>query len=464
MKPLIFSLLLFLTPLALHGEDRYRAVFSEDLETVTVKACFDGAAPRDLYRHEEAGAFTRFIYANDARIEPSSRYDRIRLPGLPENSCVRWQVDLAGAADSNQRISARIEGGFLTNGNLWFWRDNEKRSLSIEVALPDGISISTPWTQQRDVNKLTYSPAPTPAEWSSRIAIGAFPVQRIEVPGAQLLLAAVGKLDQQQREIFANWIAENARSVASVYGRFPYPDTQILIVPIGPRSSAVPFARVVRGGGGAIEFFVDESRSLDDYRGDWTATHELSHLLLPYVSSKDRWLSEGMASYYQNVLRARDGRLTEEQAWQKLESGFERGRASTRGGESLASATQSGWNSTMRVYWSGAAIMLKADARLRALSGGRQSLDTALASLHECCFDTGRNWRAKELFTELDRLTGRRVFSALYDQHVQDGDFPDIGVTYEYLGVETDAQSIELVSGAPGSTVRQDIMSGGQDS
>lgn len=42
---------------------------------------------------------------------------------------------------------------------------------------------------------------------------------------------------------------------------------------------------------------------------DWTATHELSHMLLPYVASRDRWLSESLASYYQNVLRARDGRL-----------------------------------------------------------------------------------------------------------------------------------------------------------
>jgi hypothetical protein len=108
--------------------------------------------------------------------------------------------------------------------------------------------------------------------------------------------------------------------------------------------------------------------------------------------------------------------------------------------------------------------MLKADARLRALSGGRQSLDTALASLYECCFDTGRSWRAKELFSELDRLTGQWVFSELYDQHVPEADFPDISVTYEYLGVETDAESIELISGAPWSTVRRDIMSGCQDS
>ena len=123
----------------------------------------------------------------------------------------------------------------------------------------------------------------------------------------------------------------------------------------------------MRGGGVAAEFFVDETRSLDSFREDWTAAHELSHMLLPFVTRNDRWLSEGLASYYQNVLRARDGRLSEEQAWQKLHSGFERGRAGS-GSSSEAKASSSGWGSIMHIYWSGAAIMLMADSELRMLS------------------------------------------------------------------------------------------------
>ena len=55
-------------------------------------------------------------------------------------------------------------------------------------------------------------------------------------------------------------------------------------------------------------------------------------MLMPYISSRDRWLSEGLASYYQNVLRARDGRLTDTQAWQLLYEGFQRGKKNTNGG------------------------------------------------------------------------------------------------------------------------------------
>lgn len=455
--------LLTLSPLAVHGEDRYRAVFSDPPGTVRVTACFEGPPPRYLYRHEEAANFTQSIRIEDEEVALRSRYGRLSLPSLPADSCIDWEVSLVRAADSNQRLSTRIEGGFLTSGNLWFWRDNDRRPLTIEVVLPDNISISTPWKRSGDGTTLTFVPAATSAEWTSRIAIGSFPIERVSVPGTHLRLAALGNLTEHQRTIFTTWIRESANTVGSVYGEFPQQETQVLIVPVGPRSQAVPFARVVRGGGGAVEFFVDENRSLGEYRDDWKATHELSHLLLPFVSSKDRWLSEGAASYYQNILRARDGRLSEEQAWRQLNSGFERGRDATRRGESLASATRSGWSSTMRVYWSGAAILLKADTLLRAMSDGSQSLDTALAEFHTCCFETHRSWRARELFSRLDELTGHQVFTDLYHQHVPEESFPDTRLTYEFLGLEEDADSISIDSQAPGSLIRRDIMTGRQD-
>jgi hypothetical protein len=465
MKPHLFCLLIFLSPADVRSEDHYRVVFSDDLETVSVDACFDGEAPREFYRHENADSHIRFLEADGVRIDPESKYGRIRLPRMPADSCLRWQVALGSAAGSDWRLSARVEGGFLTDGSLWFWRDTDRRAIRIAVDLPPGATISTPWQERPGPGKPIFSPAPTPPQWTFRIAIGRFPVQRIEVPGGVLRLSAVGGLDAVQRDRFAEWIAENARSVASVHGRFPVSETQILVVPVGPRDSAVPFGRVVRGGGAGIEFFVDESRSLDDLRADWTAAHELSHLLLPFVASPDRWLSEGLASYYQNVLRARDGRLTEEQAWRNLDDGFERGRSATRAGESLASATRSGRDGIMRVYWSGAAILLEADTRLRALSGGSQSLDTVLAGLSECCLDSTRGWRAKELFEQFDRLTGLQVFSPLYRRHVHDADFPDLGRTLDYLGVETEtaADTVVLIAEAHGSEIRAAIMRGRRD-
>ncbi len=117
----------------------------------------------------------------------------------------------------------------------------------------------------------------------------------------------------------------------------------------------------------------------------------------------------------------------------------------------------------MRVYWSGAAIMLKADSELRMLSGGRQSLDSALAALQECCFDRERTWPARELFSELDRITGASVFTDLYRVHVMDDEFPNVAYTYEQLGLVLRSDSIEFEPGAPWGRIRYWIMKGCQE-
>jgi predicted metalloprotease with PDZ domain len=432
--------------------------FADDLGNVTVEVCFDGAPPRYLYRHGKSAHYTEWIRGNGERIGNRSRHGRLNLPDLPDDACVQWRVDLSAAvAQGDKRLALQLNGAILTSGDLWFWRDDERRAIRVEVELPPGISISTPWKERQENGRTVFLPAQTPASWSSRIAVGDFPVQRVAVTGAELRLAVIGELETGQRELIAQWMQETAECVASVFGYFPQAQSQILVVAIGKQGAPVPWAHVIRGGGVAAEFFIDETRPFSDFRSDWTATHELSHMLLPYVSSRDRWLSEGLASYYQNVLRARDGRLTDEQAWQKLHSGFERGKRATRG-DSLANATRSGRGATMRVYWSGAAIMLKADTRLRELSGGRQSVDTALSSLQDCCFEQGRKWRAQELFMKLDGLTGYTVFMDLFREHVMDDEFPDLNRTYGQLGLVQRSGSIRLEPDAPLGQIRYQIM------
>jgi predicted metalloprotease with PDZ domain len=456
--PRLTFLLLLLLPAALSAQDHYFVRFADDLGEVTVEACFDGTPPQYLYRHAKSALYTQWVRSGGERVGIGSRYGRLELPDLPDDACIQWRVDLSAAvAQNDHRLAMGLDGAILTSGDLWFWRDDERRSIRVEIELPPGFSVSTPWKQRREKGRLVFLPEKTPASWSFRIAVGGFTVQRVPVTGTELRLAVIGASRPEQREAIAEWVRETAELVASIYGRFPRPQPQILVVAIGKQGSAVPWAHVIRGGGITAEFFIDETRPTSEFRSDWTATHELSHMLLPFVSSRDRWLSEGLASYYQNVLRARDGRLTEEQAWQKLHSGFERGKRATRG-DSLAKATRSGRGATMRVYWSGAAIMLKADLRLRELTGGIQSIDTALASLQDCCFEEGRNWRARELFRELDRLTGHTVFMDLYQEHAMDDEFPDLSQTYGQLGLVPRSGSILLEPDAPHGRIRYQIM------
>jgi len=86
--------------------------------------------------------------------------------------------------------------------------------------------------------------------------------------------------------------------------------------------SAVIFDRVTRGDGETVKLFVNPNHPIDEYYSDWTATHEFSHLMLPLLSQHHRWISEGLATYYQNILMSWAGRYTPERNWQLMIEGF----------------------------------------------------------------------------------------------------------------------------------------------
>jgi len=409
---LIPGLLLAISP-HLYAGDVLTARFADNLSVVDAELCFDGAAPDRIYRNNQASNWSQNILHNSQPVKVRENDGTVRLPSLPDNSCLNWQVNFNNAlAPHKGQVVMKVGGDLIMNADVWFWRGARNRGLSVHMMLPEGISFSTPWRLTGYEDRISiYQPDNTPPSWEAKIALGSF----------------------------------------------PQPKVQVLIIPNGKLGRYGTFGQVLRGGGLATIFYINENSSLQEFRNQWTATHEFSHMLLPYISSRDRWLSEGLASYYQNVLRARDGRLSATQAWQELYGGFERGRKATTGG-TLAQATRAGRAATMRVYWSGAAIMLMADVQLRQASNGQQSLDSALASLDECCLSNSETWRAKVMFEKLDALTDSRVFSDLYQKYVNSEDFPDLQETWNALGIDINNNQLNLKEDAPLLTPRTAIM------
>jgi hypothetical protein len=294
------------------------------------------------------------------------------------------------------------------------------------------------------------------------VAFGRFKERELRVDGALLRLTVLDATPPAGIAQVQAWILDSAQMVAKLYGRFPQAQAQILVVPGARGDEPTPWAYVVRGGSPAAHFFINQRRPIGEFFEDWTAVHELSHLLLPYVNSEDIWLSEGVATYYQNVLRARSGRMSALEAWQRLQAGFARGLENARG-KTLAQATESMYRdgTYMRVYWEGAAMLLIADVRLRQMTAGKQSLDSALESLNDCCSTTDRAWSARELFDELDKVTGTIIFSEIYNQHVASRDFPDLSRTYRALGITVGASGIEFSNEDRENQLRDAIMGGG---
>jgi len=189
-------------------------------------------------------------------------------------------------------------------------------------------------------------------------------------------------------------------------------------------------------------------------RADWTAVHELSHLFHPYLGDDGRWLAEGLASYYQNVLRARGGLLEEAEAWRRLDGGFNRGRHE-QSGLRLDELSRS-HRGRMRVYWAGAAYWLEMDLALRRAGS---SLDAVLARYSDCCLQGGREVAPEDFVVQLDRIAGGDRFAALYRRYVAARSFPTLDSTYAALGLsEAEAGTLRFSGDADAARLRRAVM------
>ena len=445
---------------------KYTVAIDPGLSTLSVRACFDGAAPESLL----AESLDATLALLDLRVESSRKpiqpSGSVSLKTLPENGCVVYRADVSRPIKQHDRTGGKIQHvgkDLLTSAGIWLWRPETlaaDEDIEISFVLPEGMAVSVPWRPvARSDGSAAFRIGHSPYDWPASVAFGRFSERNLNVGGARLRLSVLDGTPAADVEQIQAWIEDSARMVVQLFGRFPQSQAQILVVPGARGPEPTPWAYVIRGGAPAAHFFINQQRPIADFFEDWTAVHELSHLLLPFVNAEDVWLSEGLATYYQSVLRARDGRMKAAEAWRQLHAGFSRGRESAPG-MTLAQATQSMYRfgTYMRVYWEGAAIMLMADVRLRELTAGRQSLDTALAALNECCNATDRAWSARELFTRLDELTGTSVFGEIHDQHVSSNSFPDLSRTYRALGLATGSDSIEFANRDDAKHLRETIM------
>jgi hypothetical protein len=447
----------------------YTVTVPEHLDSLTVRACFSGSLPNRLStRNERAPGLLRHarLHRQNTVVELRPKALSLLLEHDGDSGCVVYRVDLNAIGQENWRSGHwRVKDAVILDPDLWLWipdTSHAGQQLRLDFELPPGYDVSAPWKRiGRSGQMVTFEVRERMPEWEARMAIGRFDVEAIDMPGGQLRYALLAGEPAVDTVAIRNWITSGARALVSTYGRLPVADVQLLVVPIGRGGEPVPWGEVQRSGGDAVHLYIDQRQSKDAFMDDWVLVHELGHLLHPYIDSRDRWLSEGLASYYQNVLRARIGLISSASAWNKLHAGFERGLRGTPSGRSLAEVSESMMRDRafMRVYWSGAAVALLADVELRKRSDGQQSLDTALKALQTCCLPADRSWSARELMQRLDQLTETSVFMDLYKQHVNSDEFPDLSTVYAELGLKRVSRTrVDFDPKASAAVIRSAIM------
>jgi M61 glycyl aminopeptidase len=294
-------------------------------------------------------------------------------------------------------------------------------------------------------------------------ASGQHSVHLLERDGRRLELQISEQFEKNMQRDLLAWIESLSASLSQVYGHWPRHRWQISVAPApSSGSDPIPWAEVKRGDIDRVEFLTAANASTRELEQAWTGYHELAHLLIPYRGWGDAWFTEGLASYYQSILQARAGLLSEQAMWQKLYDGFQRGLAETQfDGQSLQSVSDNlrSNGGFMRVYWSGAWYFLAADTRLRLQSGGRHNLDEALEKLNQCCAD--QRLSVPQIISQLDQLNRVVLFQRLYEEVAESTRVPPFESIFASMGIAIIDGRVQLQQAGPGARLRQQIFSSG---
>lgn len=437
----------------------HQVQFLPGLQAVQVRMCFAGLPPQALVAGRVSAAsrlsevFLEGPAGGTRRLEPKA--GRVPLDGAGRDACVRYTVRLAGAVESR-------DGAFIVPTGAWLWRPprdawGELGTLRFRFALPQAdMDLSLPWTRASEAAH-HYETDARAYGFLSRALIGEFARRTFRAAGARFDVAMVGAASALS-PVVTDWLGTAAQAVATVgsANRFPVPTMQVILLPSRFGDGPLGFGYVTRGGGAGVTLHVDPDAELAALRRDWTVVHEFSHLWMPFVARDDAWLSEGVATYLQEVLRVRLGVLPEPEAWRRLLDGADRGRGSR---SSLARDSQAMYReyNFPKVYWGGASYALLADLEVRKRSHGRRSLGTALVALRALHAKTTRAVSAATLLADLDRLTGSSVFQKLAEQVVYRPPYPAPAAELARLGVVRRGGSVVVGQGGD-ARVRRALM------
>ncbi len=227
---------------------------------------------------------------------------------------------------------------------------------------------------------------------------------------------------EQQR--LQNWIIRTDTALTELVGELPFTRHIFFHRRDGSREP-VPWAHTQRGETQGVHFYVDLSFPQQDFDQDWTAPHELSHLVIPYLGRKNAWFAEGFASYMQYQVMMQMGVLTSADAQQRYQKRI--GRAQDRFAlddlpfaEAAPKLRAMGQYPTM--YWGGAVYFKQVAQQLNIQ--GRNSLMDTLTSYVSCC--RNEDTSLKTLITQLDQLASGKVFRHCMDEFERQPGFPDI--------------------------------------
>jgi hypothetical protein len=434
-------------------------VRAESLEPCVLDVDVTLAAGAESLAAEVPGVVLTDAWVDEGRGRRAVRLEAGRLRLGCASACrAHYRLDLSATArahDDSVEIALRAGRDVLAPASTWLlhpspWRPDLPVELTVRTA--GGVRFVSGLRRARRDD--TYELRSQDVLTAGYAAFGEVHATAVPVHGGSIdvtVLSGARALDDAALE---RWVGATAGYLDAVYGRFPVPHAQVFIVP-ETGSDDVDFGRTLPAGGPTTVVFVGARADEAALARDWILTHELFHLGVPSFFEEGRWLDEGLATYYEPVLRARAGVLTDRALWRQFASEMPRGLP--HGGEpGLAQATGHD-----RVYWGGAIFALRADVEIRRRTSGSRSLDDGLRAVIAQGGDATRVWTLERFLGAVDEGTGvavtRELFASIRPRAGAD-EALGFSATMRELGVACAADDgISLLDDAPLATARRGI-------
>jgi hypothetical protein len=429
------------------------------VDDLAIDARFAPGSPGELRVDDEAGPFVHDVeYAAGSQWLPATATAGRAAWSVPcgVSGCrVRYGFALRAAATTLNDVDTAIASGVVVAPpSTWLLRPADgalqgRFRFHVSYEAPARFTAGTHPSTDGAADAFE-APAPV-LDRSSFAVFGRFHQEEIRIDGARVVVAiAPQELALSDAEV-VSWVRRAVNAISVYLGRFPSERTLVIVQggtqhptrgeTLGDGGPAV----LVRAGVG-----VDAAKTRDD----WIMTHELLHVSLPSLSREHRWLDEGIPTYVEPIVRARDGQVSAEKFWGDLVDGLPQGQPEA--GDAGLERTHT-WG---RTYWGGALFCFAADIALRERTQNTRSLDDVLRAVVATGANVEAHWEIDQLLDVGDRATGTRVLHELYDRMALAAATVDLAALWARLGVQRRGDLVTFDDRAPLASVRRSITGG----